>query len=292
MRLFLWIAGSVTGLAIAAAVVFIAIPQAQEKYLEMTCSMTAPDAACQNDLVRMGHVWSERSQFERAIPWYARAAEAGDAAAMFHLAWTYQRIGINEPTAGQPDRLVSVFGAHGHMAGDAQEPPTQPAAPSSTEQAAYWYRKAAQQGYAPAMNNLGQLYLFGVLGARDFQEAMRWHLAAARAGNPIAALNVSLAYRTGMGVPVDVTQARQWASLHVDQNSPDLEPVTLSRTLVYGSSVGAKIGATLRSAGALGEQIESSIDPLQPSAGMPSFHAVETPLSGPAPTPTLKQLQR
>ena len=214
VRRILLIAGILFGLVVVFFGAEFLFPQIVEAELKLTCPMTAPSANCQARMVSMGHVWALRGNLARAAVWYSRAAEAGNPAAMFHLAWAHEQRGYHgfkatlrapaDPDGATafkegPDRSVEALRGAGFQL------------------AAKWYRKSADQGFAPAMNNLGELYLAGVLGRRDVEEAFRWHLAAARAGNPIAAANVSLDYRMGRGVAVDEGQAREWATFPTAQ---------------------------------------------------------------------------
>lgn len=48
--------------------------------------------------------------------------------------------------------------------------------------AAYWYRKAAEQGHVKAQVNLGGLYFDGEGVAQDYAEAARWFRKAAEDG--------------------------------------------------------------------------------------------------------------
>jgi localization factor PodJL len=85
-----------------------------------------------------------------ARKWTARAAEAGDPAAMHNLALYYFR--------GE---------------GGTQD----------TAAAAGWFRRAAQRGVVDSQYNLGQLYLAGSGVPRDFAEAYKWFSIAAAAGD-------------------------------------------------------------------------------------------------------------
>ena len=287
MHRSLWIVGLLAGAVVAGFVAFAAFPQINEKLVEATCSMTAPDRGCRARMVALGHIWSGRDDLNRAAVWYRRGAETGDREAMFHLAWTHQQLGYAEPNRGQPGRLVSKF-APPQPVNAAPEPPP----PNNMADAAKWYRQAADKGHAPSMNNLGQLYLFGLLGARDYQAAIGWHLSAARAGNPVAAINVALAYRIGQGVKADAAESLKWARFVPVSDSPDLDDMTLARTALYGSVMDAKALSLIRNAAAESKAVGFGFEPLKPAAGMPSFRSVKNDLS-PAPRePTLKQLQR
>ena len=60
------------------------------------------------------------------------------------------------------------------------------------KKAAEWYRKAAEQGYAEAQNNLGLLYAGGRGVAKDEAKAVEWYRKAAKQGHEAAQYNLSL----------------------------------------------------------------------------------------------------
>lgn len=108
---------------------------------------------------------------------------------------------------------------------------------------------AAQEGFAPAMNNLGQIYYFGIGTPVDKAKAFKWHLAAAKAGNPVAALNVSSAYLRGDGVEQSIVEAEKWAKLDFSHtNNGDLESPTIERTLLLGNSLSEAEISSMRKA--------------------------------------------
>ena len=67
--------------------------------------------------------------------------------------------------------------------------------------AAYWYRRAAQDGSAWHAWHLGRIHRRGIGVARDDSEAARWFEVAARQGVSIAQQALSGLYATGQGVP-------------------------------------------------------------------------------------------
>jgi TPR repeat protein len=90
---------------------------------------------------------------ERALYWYRRAAEQGDASAQNNLGVMY----ANGQGVRQDDA-----------------------------QAVHWYRLAAEQGHALAQYNLGGMLGSGRGAARDPVRAYMWMLLAADAGEPAA----------------------------------------------------------------------------------------------------------
>ena len=85
------------------------------------------------------------------------------------------------------------------------------------------------------MNNLGQLYFVGLGGRKDPNRTFKWCLAAAKAGNPVARLNVANAYASGIGVRANPMLAGTWMfGAVLDKSRPDMAEPTLTRTRLNG----------------------------------------------------------
>jgi tetratricopeptide (TPR) repeat protein len=69
------------------------------------------------------------------------------------------------------------------------------------------FEKAADAGYAMAMNNIGTLYEGGDGVAKNYAEAVRWYSKAVAAGEPIAMVDLGWQYETGHGVSRDYGEA-------------------------------------------------------------------------------------
>ena len=67
------------------------------------------------------------------------------------------------------------------------------------ERAAFWFRRAADQGIANAAYNLGVLYQQGLGQEQDLQKALDWYRRAAQMGHPEAQYNLGIAYIEGVG---------------------------------------------------------------------------------------------
>jgi len=286
MRRIFIITASLVGLLAVVVAANFQFPQITETALKMQCSMTAPSENCQKRMVSMGHVWALKDNLARAAIWYDRAAQAGDPFAMFHLAWVYER-------AGDRDFKMTVRQAadNNRMNAFHDGPDLSPALATSGnfKLAAEWYRKAADKGFAPAMNNLAELYLSGRLGERNLQQAFNWHLAGARAGNPVAAMNLVLTYKTGMGVPRDPAEAAKWASFMPADDAANASDMTLSRTNVYGSPIAPQQVAVLRASAKQHLPVQMDYAPLKPDSRLPTFHAVETGLGSSGSDPAALQ---
>jgi TPR repeat protein len=72
--------------------------------------------------------------------------------------------------------------------------------PQSDAEAVKWFRIAADQGYAPAENDLGFLYAEGRGVARDDAEAVKWYRRAADRNFPPAQTSLGMMYAQGRGI--------------------------------------------------------------------------------------------
>jgi hypothetical protein len=88
-------------------------------------------------------------------------------------------------------------------------------------QAFAWYSKAAQQGIAPAEDNLGLMYCKGLGTERDYVQALTWFSKAAQQGSATAESNLGYMYLKGLGVPQDPATARIWFEKAAGQGNDD-----------------------------------------------------------------------
>lgn len=82
-----------------------------------------------------------------------------------------------------------------------------------------WYRRAADQRYAIAQNNLGLMYDNGRGVPQDYAQAVLWYRKAADQGAAGAQYNLGLMYFKGQGVPQDYAQAVMWFRKAADQGA-------------------------------------------------------------------------
>ncbi|MBN2317843.1 MAG: TonB family protein [Acidobacteria bacterium] len=86
-----------------------------------------------------------------------------------------------------------------------------------TAEAVERIRKVAERGGALAQFNLGQVYLYGYVVRRDYEEAAKWFRKAAEQGHSAAQYNLGMMYRVGNGVPKDSTEAAKWIRKAAEQ---------------------------------------------------------------------------
>jgi hypothetical protein len=68
----------------------------------------------------------------------------------------------------------------------------------------------AEQGYAGAQYNLGQMYRLGQGVPQDYKTAVKWYKLAAERGNSGAQTNLGWMYSNGQGVIQDYVRAHMW----------------------------------------------------------------------------------
>ena len=82
--------------------------------------------------------------------------------------------------------------------------------PQDDEEAAKWYRKAAEQGFPPAQFSLGYMYYRGQGVLQDYVEAVKWFRKVAEQGKAQAQWYLGEMYAKGEGVPQDEVEGYAW----------------------------------------------------------------------------------
>ena len=85
-------------------------------------------------------------------------------------------------------------------------------------EAAKWFRKAAEQGNADAQYNLGSAYFYGNGVPQDYNEGLKWLRKAAVNDNSDAQTTLGHAYYFGDGVHQDYGKAVMWYRKAADKN--------------------------------------------------------------------------
>ncbi|MDR1383934.1 MAG: hypothetical protein LBJ67_08840 [Planctomycetaceae bacterium] len=82
--------------------------------------------------------------------------------------------------------------------------------PKNPTEAVKWYRKSADQGFAPACCNLGDCYYQGIGVEQNKTESLEWFRKAAEQGDASAQYNIANFYFKGDGVPENKPEAIKW----------------------------------------------------------------------------------
>ena len=103
-------------------------------------------------------------------------------------------------------------------------------------QAAFWYRKSADQGYFGAQCMLGCLYSTGRGVEQDYGQAALWHRRAADQGFVSSQFSLGSLYYYGKGVPQDYVQAAIWYGKAANQGDASAQ---FGLGLLYAHGKGA-----------------------------------------------------
>lgn len=156
----------------------------------------------------------DERDFVAAFPLFERAAAAGNAEAMAYLGIM---LVSGEGTARAPERGVpwlrrsaAAGNARGLNALGVVHQDGMGGVTRDPCEAKRLYERAQAQGFAKAMNNLGQLYRRGWCVDQDDAAALEWYRKAADAGDPDGRAHVGAMYTEGFGVPADTAEAVRW----------------------------------------------------------------------------------
>lgn len=131
----------------------------------------------------------------KAVEWFRKAAEQGNAYAQRNLELMYRKILIKPEIRKALNDALNVV----------EE----------------WYLKAAEQGNAVAQTKLGDLYLNGTGVVRDDRKAVEWFRKAAVQGDAVAQYKLGYMYYKGYGIEKSLLCAMAWARKSADQGNLD-----------------------------------------------------------------------
>ena len=118
------------------------------------------------------------------------------------------------------------------------------------EEAAKWFRKAADQGDANAQDVLGATYAEGLGVAQDHAEAVKWYRKAADQGVASAQNALGRMYANGEGVAQDYVQAHLWFNLAAARfpasRTEDRDRVVKNRDAIAAKMTPAQIAEAQR----------------------------------------------
>ena len=100
------------------------------------------------------------------------------------------------------------------------------------QQAAEWYRKAADKNDIAGELRLAALYRDGRGVTRDMAQASGWYRKAAEQGDATAQATLGVLYSMGQGVPHDDVEAYYWLDLAAAVQGPNLEKYAANRQMV------------------------------------------------------------
>ena len=128
--------------------------------------------------------------YSKALEWYNKAANAGNSAAINNIGYMYE---FSEGVEQDYSKALEWYNKA-----------------VNAGNAAAWYNKAVNAGNAAAMNNIGRMYEFGKGVEQDYTKSLEWYNKAANAGNATAMYNIGYMYDCGEGVEQDYSKALEW----------------------------------------------------------------------------------
>jgi len=117
--------------------------------------------------------------------------------------------------ANAGDATSQAIIAHAYLKGDGVR--------QDYAQAAFWYRKAAEQGDAKSQSFLGMLYTNGQGVPQDYLQAALWFRKAAEQGRAEAQFNLGVLCEKGQGLSQDYPQAALWFRKAAEQGRAEAE---------------------------------------------------------------------
>ena len=139
----------------------------------------------------------------RAAALFSAAADLNDAEGHWRLAQCQERGIGTKPQPGEAVRHLEAAAKLGH----ARAQYTLGLRTKDRVQAAEWFRKSAEQGYAPAQAKYGDCLIYGSGVTKDSSAAVRWYTRAADGGDAGGQRALGLCYDAGTGVREDARRA-------------------------------------------------------------------------------------
>jgi hypothetical protein len=136
--------------------------------------------------------------------------------------------------------------------------------PQDLQQAAAWYRKAADKADIPAELHLAALYRDGGPGFdRDITQAAAWYLKAADQGDVSAQATMGTLYSFGQGVAQNYAEAYYWLDLAAAVKGPKQAQYAAYRQMM-GAHITVDELAEVQSRAAKWKSTHPRPDPQQP----------------------------
>ena len=152
--------------------------------------------------------------YAQAALWFCKAAEQGHAHAQYNLGAWYeegedQGVPQDDTQAAFWRRKIRAWRAYIDSVDFHRSEHWR------YTQAAFWYRKAAEQGDADAQDALGDLYDKGQGVPQDYAQAALWYRKAAEQGLAEAQLGLGTLYGGGRSGPQDFVESYFWFNLAI-----------------------------------------------------------------------------
>ncbi len=253
------------------------LPDLLESKLLWDCSSSDHAPSCLVRMQAVGNLFFRDGRSDRGEFWYRQAALRGDPVAMFHLAWVYEQkaqiakrqsvqwVGMQVKYHDPPQHIDrrDFFKLTRKL--DKRSVVAAKASDGFHRMAESWYRRSADLGFAPSMNNLAMLYSRSTLFSDRADLAREYLKAAHEIGNPIAGWNYLLTYPHEPGlppIPTDPTQWREWTWTPTEGVRRQLARPILERTFAVAGGFSDTEHHGLRQSAKMGEPVTFKVKPL------------------------------
>jgi hypothetical protein len=248
-------------LILIGCIVFVARTEILQRTIEWQCSIDQPSRTCLARFRALGHLLSQQGKLEEARHWYQIGANHDDSRAMFHLAWVIEELAPQYLLKGvQAYATKNQFNAKNRRQLHTQ-------ILEERGQAVSWYTKSAEKGFAPSMNNLGFLYLHYPIDPEEKYQgphAFRLFEDAAKAGNPVARLNLASGAITGNLAIYSNNEIEEWMEWTPPSTTLlDIQAPILERTRLGEDGPNEYIRWRIRSAAQNRETIQWKVSDLR-----------------------------
>jgi hypothetical protein len=165
------------------------------------------------DAVRRGTQAFNRKDYGKALSWFLKGADAGNADAQANLGRMYY------DGLGVPQDFAQSFN---------------------------WYRKAGEQGHPIGEELVGNMYRKGKGVTTDYRAAVMWLERAAEHGSSSAKIGLSAMYLSGEGVPKDVGKGIAWMENVADKSGNPGQKASIKPDLTLWCDLPLLNGRTVR----------------------------------------------
>ena len=163
-----------------------------------------------------------RQNSQKAIEWFNKAIENGNAEAALNLGYVYETGKGVKQDQTEAIKYYTIAAERGlvvaqHRLGNYYFTGT--TVEKDQVVAVNWYKRAAENGYAAAQAMLGKCYQYGYGVSQDINQAISWYTKAAEQGHSEAQSDLGQCYALGSGVKRDYVTAVKWFTKAAEQGS-------------------------------------------------------------------------
>ena len=160
--------------------------------------------------------------YAKAVEWYNKSADQGNADAMIRLAECYEEgygVDKSERKGVEYEKKAAALGnaKAQFWLGNTYTNESYGGETRNYAEAVKWYRKSAEQGYAGGQYGLGNMYFVGTGVTKDYAEALKWYRKAAEQDYVFAQNQLGYMYNNGKGVSKDYAEAVKWYRKSAEQ---------------------------------------------------------------------------